>query len=223
MSKLLIENIRNNHRLIYGKEIIDEQSLVDRIKNFFTGKKPNPSQKNAQPLVTTKGNFYIIDLKQTQGVSLYSEICQAFINKKNPNAGITGNMIATAASAIMKSMGKYVPFEIALSQLAAEGGLNRDPRVKPRRTNNPYNIGHYSNGSVVRFSNKQEGINSYFQNMGKNYITPDRTPDQLINNFTNVRGERYASARNYETFLNKLIGEVKSIAQPLLSKHLKMI
>ncbi len=259
MAKILEEDIKRIHELIYGKILLeDDNRLIDKVKNTVNniiGKKENPVTvqniqrtqqpqpqpqhpiydfiknplshiqskfshlKTAQPKgpVLFKNGYTQLNLLNNHDYVIYSQICQTFINRRNSNAGINGNMMASAAKNVYQATKKYIPPELALAQLALEGGLNNDLNAKPIRTNNPFNIGHYDNGRTVSFKTKQEGINKYYELIAKNYLSTGRTVAQLAQNFVNIRGYRYASASNYESKLRQIMKEVNNISLSIIS------
>lgn len=190
-------------------------SPLNFIKSPLSHMQP-PAPRPKGPVLSNNG-FTQLNLLNHKDYNTYSQICQAFINKRNPNAGINGNMMASAARNVYQSTKKYVPPELALAQLALEGGLSKNPNAKPIRTNNPFNVGHYDNGRVVPFRTKQEGINRYYELIANNYLNGGKTAAHLAQNFTNTQGNRYASAPDYESKLNQIMKEVNNISLSIIS------
>jgi hypothetical protein len=91
-----------------------------------------------------------------------------------------------------------------------EGGLSKDPKAKPIRTKNPFNVGNVDSGAVVKHNDWQSGINAYFKTMAKSYIVPsqNKTASGLLNRFVNIRNQRYASAPNYEKAITSTINSI---------------
>ena len=172
--------------------------------------------------VTTGGGaeFTDLDLTTEEGVNIYSQICQKFIDSRGANPlGITGKMMADGAKQAFERYKKYVPAELALSQLVLEGGIgNKDTNSKPIRTKNPFNVGNMDNGQIVQYGQVQTAINTYYNLIAKNYLGKGKTAKDLINNFVNNSGNRYASATNYESKLNSLSSQANAMAKPILSK-----
>jgi hypothetical protein len=183
------------------------------VTNQAAIKLPVGARNNANK--TNSNRFAALDLTTPKGVEVYSKICQSFINGRNPNAGITGNMMASSAVKTFQSTGRYVPPELALAQLAIEGGLNTNPNAIPVRTNNPYNVGNWDNGKKTQFTNKQIGIDKYYDVIARSYLTNNRTAEDILQNFTDVRGNRYASAENYEQMINKIVNQISSMKQSM--------
>ena len=150
-------------------------------------------------------------------VSKYSTICQKFIDSRPPNLlGVTGNMMSNGAVEAFKNYGKFVPAELALAQLATEGGIsNNDPNSRPIRTKNPFNIGNVDSGGNVTHMDVQSGINAYYNLIAKNYLGKGKTANDLVNNFVNHEGERYASGREYEAQINQLAAQANKYSQSL--------
>ena len=86
-------------------------------------------------------------------------------------------------------------------------------KSRPIRTRNPYNVGNVDNGMNVTRSDVQSGINAYYDLIAGTYLSGGKSPSELIQNFVNQRGERYASSNEYETNLGALAGQVSKIAQ----------
>jgi len=154
--------------------------------------------------------FTPLDLKTPEGFKAYADIAQKWINKQNPSSPIKGEMLANGAKAALDSHGSYIPPQLALAQLTMEGGLSKDPKVKPIRTKNPFNVGNVDSGAVVKHNNWQSGIDAYFKTMAKNYIVPsqNKTAPGLLKKFVNVNNQRYASAPDYEKKITSTITNI---------------
>ena len=161
------------------------------------------------------GNFTYLDMNDPEGFELYAEICQNFIDKRNPNAGVDGQMMAECSKRYF-SQG-YVPPELALAQLALEGGLSKNQTVRPRRTKNPFNVGNTDSGKNKYFSTVQEGVCAYYDLMVRRYLTGGKRAGDLLRNFVNVNGNRYASGE-YEPKLRSIVSSVSNISDMVLSK-----
>lgn len=135
----------------------------------------------------------------------YAQRAQRYLDAEAPGTAITGDMLAKAATAAMNKYGKEVPVEIALAQLTQEGFLAKGKTPnKPQRTNNPFNVGNVDSGAVKKFDKIEEGVQRYYDLLAKSYLKT-RTPEELLNNFVNTSGNRYASDKNYEKRLKDLI------------------
>jgi len=169
--------------------------------------------------VTTGGSdiFTDLDLSTEEGYKMYAKICDIFISSRKPNfLNITGDMMASSAKRTFEKRNKYVPPELALGQLAAEGGIgNSDPNVLPIRTKNPFNVGNTDDGGTVDHSSVQSGIDAYYDLIGKDYIGKGRTARDLIYNFVNHDNSRYAGAPNYEKVVGSIAKDVNKIAKSL--------
>jgi hypothetical protein len=169
--------------------------------------------------VTTGGSdvFTDLDLTTEEGYKMYSEICDVFIKSRTPNLlNITGDMMASSAKRTFEKRNKYIPPELALGQLAAEGGIgNPDANSLPIKTKNPFNVGNTDDGGTINHSSTQSGIDAYYNLIAKDYIGKGRTAQDLINNFVNQKNLRYAGAPNYEKVVGSIARQVNKIAKNL--------
>jgi murein DD-endopeptidase MepM/ murein hydrolase activator NlpD len=204
--------------------------MVDKLK--ARGVKPEDLSKHIDKVITTGGGdiFTDIDLNTSEGLKLYEDICDRFISTRENPLNITGKMLANGAASVYKIA--YVPPELALGQLAAEGGVGHGVRIgqKPKdytksvpiETNNPYNIGNWDDGRKKYFSTQQDGINSYFKYIARDYLSKsNKTAADLIKNFVNYKEQRYASGIEYEELVRKIASQVNSMSQPLIAAYNK--
>jgi hypothetical protein len=100
-----------------------------------------------------------------------------------------------------------------------EGGIqNKDVNSRPIKTKNPFNVGNTDSGANVTNSQVQTGINTYYNLIAKNYLGKGKTAKNLLTNFVNQSGNRYASSTNYEQTLNSVAAKAHRIAQPIIAK-----
>jgi flagellum-specific peptidoglycan hydrolase FlgJ len=153
-----------------------------------------------------------------EGYDKYAEICEKFISTRKPNLlEITGDMMARAARAAFQRHHKYVPPELALAQLAAEGGIgNGDPESRPIKTKNPFNVGNTDDGSNIYMGDVQNGINNYYNLIARNYLGKGKTAKDLVQNFVNHSGNHYATAGKYEKLVNQIAIQVNRMAKNMV-------
>lgn len=209
------------------KYLLTEQELSDLLlksilgldKNMSLGdlyKQAKINNSNNKNFKTVKGNFIELDLTNSSHYDAYKQIADRFISSRPSNLlGIKGFMLADAAKKIQEKYGKYIPVELALAQLSVEGGFSNDPKSRPIRTKNPYNVGNTDSGKNVHHSSVQSGIDSYYDLIARNYLVGGKTVSDLIQNFVNKTGKRYASSNEYERMVDKISSQVQNISTPI--------
>ena len=204
------------------KEII-LKSIIDNpekfVKSFFGDLFGKSDQDKAEDGTSkeagysTAGDFQELDLNNPQDFKKYEEIANKFISSRSANLlNITGSMLANGAKTAYNNFNKYVPVELALAQLAQEGGFSPNPNARPIKTKNPFNVGNVDSGKNVTHNSVQSGIQSYYDLIAKNYLTGGKTSTDLLKNFVNSSGNRYAGDKNYESSLTKLSNQVRNLA-----------
>jgi hypothetical protein len=120
------------------------------------------------------------------------------------NTPLTGEMLAHCAKNTYFNYNILVPVELALAQCQFESSMGREGR-SPKK--NPYNLGEYDSGTVIWFNTTQDGVQAYFDLIAKDYLSC-KTPEQLLTDFTNCNGKRYASG-DYEIHISKQMYYIK--------------
>jgi len=166
--------------------------------------------------------FSFFNLDEKEGIELYAKACQAVINRRSPNPlKISGDMMADAAAAVWNSTGKYVPPELALAQLVIEGGIqNSNKNSRPIKYKNPYNIGNVDSGENRGFQNPEDAIKAYYKLVATDYLL-NKSPGDLISNFVNAAGNRYASATSYESLLQSIVSKSHKVIQNIKKEATK--
>lgn len=118
---------------------------------------------------------------------------------------ITGRMLADAARSTHDRLGIDVPIELALAQAQIESGMGRHGR-NPR--NNPFNVGEFDSKTTQTFRTTAEGVQAYFDLIATDYLRA-RALSDLMKNFVNHRGERYASNPAYEKLLRVQVNFIR--------------
>ena len=168
--------------------------------------------------VSTGGGdvFTDLDLTTDDGYRMYVKICDTYLKIRQPNPlGITGIMLADGAKMAYQRYHKFVPAELALAQLAAEGGIgNGDMNSIPVKTKNPFDVANTETSSKS-FNTVESGINAYYTLIATDYLGKGRTAEDLIHKFVNKLNLRYAGALNYENVVASIAKKVNKIAKTL--------
>jgi murein DD-endopeptidase MepM/ murein hydrolase activator NlpD len=189
-------------------EMVDK--LIDDLET--KGVTSDDLKKHIDPAVTTGGSmsFSDLDLKTTNGKAAYKDICDNYINQVNPSAYVNGTMMADSAERVFTRYGKYVPPELALAQLALEGGLLSNTSKRPIKTKNPFNVGNtdkpYKDNYQPTF---EAGVDLYYDLIARKYLVKGKTANDLINDFVNAAGNHYATAGSYEEGLRTLVASIR--------------
>lgn len=208
---------------IQGGEAIITVDMVDSLINQL--KTRNIESKDLdryidKPITTGGGALFTdANLAEAEGFSKYAQICDKFIKSRGVNPlQITGNMLAKSAREVfINPPHKYVPPELALSQLTLEGGIgNGKLNSRPIKTKNPFNVGNtYKNSKY--FPDVQSGIDAYYKLIANNYMTKGRTANDLIQKFVNKDNQNYVGSDNgkYEQQLVSLAKQVNRVGQSM--------
>ncbi len=200
-----------------------DPQILTKVSDVLKGKDVQP-QEIAQFIdpekIEKNEEFTDLDMSTGDGYNTYAQIAQRFIESKPPNPlGITGEMMAKSARRAFLMYHKFIPPELALSQLVIEGGIgdNTNLRNKPVRTKNPFNVGNYPGKSTVH-ETVQSGIDAYYKLIATRYLSGDKTVSDLFNDFVNQSNHRYAgSDYEYESKLSSIADEINGIAKSVVT------
>jgi len=232
MGKKYVVRLTRQELVNLISEQIGDDSLSKFIKNMLstggsdsatqssdstTQSKSSDNSSTGSPII--KGGdttFTTLDLNTSEGYKAYQKIADNFITNRSSNLlGITGSMLADAAKNTYNQYKKYVPAELALAQLATEGGFSSNPKARPIRTKNPFNVGNTDSGKNISHGSVQSGIQTYYDLIARKYLAGDKTATDLLNNFVNSGGQRYASSKDYENSVKQLAQSTRQKSEPI--------
>lgn len=117
-----------------------------------------------------------------------------------PKSKITAEDLYQSALKIYDEQQITVPYQLAIAQAITETSLGNSGVGKSR--NNPFSIN--SKKGYLIFPTMSDGVLAYYNFIAIKYLSC-RTLSQLLNNFSNCNGKRYASDKTYEAKLKKKI------------------
>jgi hypothetical protein len=124
-----------------------------------------------------------------------------------PGTPLTGELMARAAKRTYDKTGTLVPVDLALAQGQAESSLGTDPRHRNPKTN-PWSVGEDDDKTTQFFKGIEHGTQAYYNLTAKNYLR-GKSVDQLLSNFVNTKGQRYATDKQYEKKMKKRIDHIR--------------
>lgn len=178
----------------YGVIILSTTFLIGLLtgsKIFFDQVKELEKELSSFKEPVYKGDFLVIknEIWEDSVFTDYAIRAQMYLDRpESHGTPLTGEMMALAARNAYDSTGILLPVELALSQAIWESSLGRRGR-SPK--NNPWNIGEYDTGTVMWFNSTFEGTQAYYYWMCRTYLSC-RTVEELLVNFVNCSGYRYA-------------------------------
>lgn len=132
------------------------------------------------------------------------DVTQHYIDSVAPNSGLR-------ALILVENCEKYgIPISFTLAQGEIESHFGTTGLAY--RTNSVWNVGAFDdytlNDIQHKFNNPNDSVNPYLDLLVNNYL-PSKSIEDLLENFVDINGNRYASDTYYETKLKSKIDYIK--------------
>lgn len=168
----------------------------------FTWSMPKQEEQTGYDTATE----YIRELQTSyQGVkSDLVDLTQHYIDSVAPNSGLR-------ALILIENCEKYgIPITFTLAQGEIESHFGTTGLAY--RTNSVWNVGAFDdytlNDIQHKFNNPNDSVNPYLDLLVNNYL-PSKSIEDLLENFVDINGNRYATDPYYETKLKSKVGYIK--------------
>lgn len=145
-----------------------------------------------------------IDMAENKMFDDYKRDAEIYLKREIFKGGsVTAEMLVNSARKAYKKHGVLVPLELVLAQGQIESHMGKAGRK--HHDTNPFNVGEYDEGTVIKFKNVRDGIDAYFDLIATDYLVKgEKKLSDLLNNFVNKDGYRYAGNTKYEDTLKGL-------------------
>jgi len=145
--------------------------------------------------------------KATKDTQKYTDYFNSYINRPIfEGTKLKGEDLAVPFMDFVKQHPQINPEDLAklmLTQGQTETHLGLYGRAGKPGENNPFNVREYDTGTKKVYHSPKEGIADYLNTLGSDYLpSANWNVKELINNYVNKKGSRYASASDYEQKLN---------------------
>ena len=132
------------------------------------------------------------------------DLTQHYIDSVAPNSGLR-------ALVLVENCEKYgIPITFTLAQGEIESHFGTTGLAY--RTNSVWNVGAFDdytlNDIQHKFNNPNDSVNPYLDLLVKNYL-PSKSIEDLLENFVDINGNRYATDPHYEAKLKSKVGYIK--------------
>lgn len=163
-----------------------------------------------RPLTPVKVVYHKVNTAQNVAKSIVNLSLAGYAAKADqylsrfPKSPVKGAYLAEAAVKTYNAEGIFLPVEFALAQMQLEsacGTRGKSPK------NNPYNVGEGDSGTHIIFGDTREGIDAWYSLVARKYLA-DKTLNELLRNYVNNNGKRYATSTDYEGKLKRQIAYI---------------
>jgi len=191
----------------YNLNDADKEKISNFLTSTFTQNNNNTQNTMANTFDSEKFN------NQVNAVDEYMRSV-ASLNGYNPN-----DIQLTPQEIVKQCYAHNFKISNLLAHLHQESCFGLTPRA--RKTNSPFSVGSWDNGSnKTTYATQDDSIDSFLNLIEKDYMRDGKTYQDLIsgkNSFVNFQNNRYAQDPNYEKKIQQLTNRVEK-AYPILGE-----
>jgi len=195
----MLEVLASKKLLLLALILLSTSGSITKSKAFNT------------PLISSEIKIqdpYVSGLRSDFEERLFSEV-DKYIARVAPGAELSG------ADVSLKCLEYNTDIVFVLAQALLESHFGT--RGKAKSTNSVWNVGTYDNGKILyTYKHPNKSIEPYLSLLKNKYLinitssgdTIQKCVTELLQDYTNINGLRFASAKTYENRLRKLIIEI---------------
>lgn len=198
---------------LIGAGIITGSSLMDLPKNYI----------NKEDTRIEYNNPYGINNIDYKNILNKEKLVKEYISNILSKHGKTlSDLRFNPDNLVLASYQYDYDLPLLLAQLQMESHFGTTKRAQ--RTNSMFSIGAYDDGrDVVKYADQDSSIIPFIKIIKRDYLMNGKKDiDQLLQNFVNHNGNRYASNPNYESDLAKTRKSIISKYPGLLNDYIRL-
>ena len=192
-----------------GVVFISGMFLASPITSYLTmtNKKPEVMMSTTTSVKTAS------QVAKEHYIAQYEESKQNIYNLVDEHIKSVAPKSKVSAEVIVENCIKYdIDIKLVLAQAQQESHFGTTGIAK--KTNSIFNVHAYdgrSAGQMINaghgFNHPDESVEPFMQLLKRRYL-PNKTEQQLLRNYVDVYGKRYASAENYEYKLKNIYNQI---------------
>lgn len=137
-----------------------------------------------------------------------THIVDSYIHKTAPKSKVNGKTIVNTC----------LDYDVDIKLVLAQGHIESHFGTTgvAAKTNNIFNVGAESKFPIKKmarngyiYKHPDESVEPFIKLLKRNYLVNGKTEEDLLKNYVNRSGHRYASSRSYESKLRSIVNNLK--------------